>query len=1610
MKRICSLLFLTFAGGSPAFSQNTVTEGSPVPVWEQRVGSPDQPLTNPIAAWDFYGIPSASPPATCTATIFAANLNTSNLITRGAGAPASGAANSFRTTGFQNNGIATTNTDYYEVTLGASPGYTLSLSTLDARFGGTGSFYASPGVTSQYAYSLDGINFTLIGSPVTTTSLTPAQTDLTAIAALQNVASGTVVSIRYYASGQTTTGGWGFYSSAAGNYGLAIGGSVNSLASTGIFTWNQTGTGNWNEPSNWTPQRINPMSTDNLIFDNGGSCTITGVPAQSVGSLKITGNTSIVLQSEGAIVLTVAGSAGTDLEVGSGSTLSLGGVNSIHLTLGTGTTASVHGTITFASGITAANRFTANDPGSILFHNGSVFNSGPNQSGSPFGTSATTTVIFESGSTFLHQSGSNPFGASQPGSAIQFQAGSLYKVTGNVALSFSGRTYANFELDVPGVTLTATGSGAVSLDHLTLTNGTLNFNVTGNPGHSIKGNIHAAPGTSLVFNPASSGTVRLSGTVNQVISGSGTITSGTHSILEIANGNGITLSTSLTLDGGLKLTQGTMVLGSGDLILGVLSQVSGNPSAASMVAFSGTGRFKKRFSVASAFLFPVGDMTGTPEYSPATITLGESAFGPESWIGIGVVNAKYPEDPNTANFLNRYWDLTASGITPILISAQFQYLPADVTGIESQLSCVRVAPTPYSLYAPADTLQHQLNAAGVTSAGIFTGTMVSPSVFQVGGSGIYCEGGSGLPVTLSGSQLFITYRLKKNGMDSGLPVEGTGSALTWPDQTTGIYTVTATNSSGSVQMNGSAIIDLSVAVTPMVVIESSASQVCAGMPVTFTALPTNGGINPVYQWFLNNSPTGQNSPGYTYLPGDNDHISCTMTSNAGCVSENPAYSDTLTITVDSLLSAAVSITASDTMVCAGNPVTLTATPVNGGPDPAFQWVVNNLNTGTGGSAYTYYPGDHDLVYCVMTSSLACVTCNPAQSNPVLLHVNPLIPVNTVITASETGVCAGTPVTFTATPTNGGSQPQYQWRVNGMTVGPNDPQFTYIPLNGDQITCELTSNLNCVSGNPALSNTITMAVNPVLQAGITIQSSATAVCEGSYVEFTAIPTNGGTQPIYQWQVNGLNAGTNAPVFSCLPANGDVVSCNLTSNLACTTGSPATSNAVVLTVNPFIPVGVSISGSANSICQGSQVTFTAEPLNGGNVPVYQWKVNGINSGSNNAVFIYVPSNGEVITCDMIPDAVCPSSNPAQSNALAMAVQQPVPVNVSISALQTNLCPGSEAVFHATASNGGSQPAFQWLVNGVPSGSNNPDFSYFPSDNDLVSCILTSGLPCTSGNPSTSNQITLQVSPAATVSVSIAASVNPVLSGTQVIFTAIPEHGGSSPVFQWKVNGVNAGINQPVFAYVPVNNDVITCTLFSDEPCVAGNPAISNEVVMMVNCAIPMSLNISGVIGAGIDSIYRASQWITVAGDQNPLIVQNGGQVTMLTGRTILYRPGTRVETGGYLHGDIIPAMILCGAQQPALMSSVNPEQEQTTRNGNFKVYPNPTGSGFTLEITGKRPEGRILSEIRRLDGSGCLKADLTEAVSHEYDLTGLTPGLYLLKVISEKSTETIKIIKY
>jgi len=49
---------------------------------------------------------------------------------------------------------------------------------------------------------------------------------------------------------------------------------------------------------------------------------------------------------------------------------------------------------------------------------------------------------------------------------------------------------------------------------------------------------------------------------------------------------------------------------------------------------------------------------------------------------------------------------------------------------------------------------------------------------------------------------------------------------------------------------------------------------------------------------------------------------------------------------------------------------------------------------------------------------------------------------------------------------------------------------------------------------------------------------------------------------------------------------------------------------MTVNPNLPVSITIGASATIVCAGTVVDFETTQVNGGSGPTYQWKVNNTN----------------------------------------------------------------------------------------------------------------------------------------------------------------------------------------------------------------------------------------------------------------------------------------------------------------------------------------------------------------------------------------------------------------
>jgi gliding motility-associated-like protein len=116
--------------------------------------------------------------------------------------------------------------------------------------------------------------------------------------------------------------------------------------------------------------------------------------------------------------------------------------------------------------------------------------------------------------------------------------------------------------------------------------------------------------------------------------------------------------------------------------------------------------------------------------------------------------------------------------------------------------------------------------------------------------------------------------------------------------------------------------------------------------------------------------------------------------------------------------------------------------------------------------------------------------------------------------------------------------------------------------------------------------------------VAVTAANNAVCEGAQVSFHAEVTNGDAGTTYQWQVNGVNAGTNSPDFtSTTLQNNDVVNCIVTTGGGC--GVPNTGNAVTAIINPKPVITLKPD---EQILAGTTVNLN--PTVTGNIVSYKW----------------------------------------------------------------------------------------------------------------------------------------------------------------------------------------------------------------------------------------------------------------------------------------------------------------------------------------------------------------------------------------------------------------------
>jgi gliding motility-associated-like protein len=288
--------------------------------------------------------------------------------------------------------------------------------------------------------------------------------------------------------------------------------------------------------------------------------------------------------------------------------------------------------------------------------------------------------------------------------------------------------------------------------------------------------------------------------------------------------------------------------------------------------------------------------------------------------------------------------------------------------------------------------------------------------------------------------------------------------------------------------------------------------------------------------------------------------------------------------------------------CSSSTITFTAEISHGGDAPTYEWVVNGTSAGTNEATFTSQNfQQNDIVKCILKSNSECVQMKEASSNAITIQTiaQPTPSIN--ISASSIKICTGTAVTFTTSIQHGGTQPKYDWKRNNVSIGITTATFTTSEISdGDQLSCDLISDLTCATNTSARSNVIRMNVMPDVIPKLSVQADKMLICPGEPVDIRATTENAGMTPTFRWYLNNsLIEGRQPDIRIKEIKNGDMVYCTIEPASGCS--GPVKSNEI--SIGTYSLPKINLSPADTTIQWGSSVQLRTGIA--GNFESFHWE---------------------------------------------------------------------------------------------------------------------------------------------------------------------------------------------------------------------------------------------------------------------------------------------------------------------------------------------------------------------------------------------------------------------
>jgi hypothetical protein len=304
--------------------------------------------------------------------------------------------------------------------------------------------------------------------------------------------------------------------------------------------------------------------------------------------------------------------------------------------------------------------------------------------------------------------------------------------------------------------------------------------------------------------------------------------------------------------------------------------------------------------------------------------------------------------------------------------------------------------------------------------------------------------------------------------------------------------------------------------------------------------------------------------------------------------------------VTSIPNSPTGVSASQTAICSGTSISLSATCASG--------TINWYNAATGGNAlgtgnaFAQSPTVNTTYY----ASCEYGTCSSSRvaTSQVVVTNQP-----TEVSANQTAICSGTSISLSATCASGTIN-WYNAASGGTALGTGNAFSQSPTVNTIYYTsCE---NGFCSSSRVATSQVVVTSI-PNSPTGVS--ASQTAICNGISISLSATCSSG--------TINWYNSSSGGNVLGTGNAFAQSPTVNTTfyascENISCKSNRVATSQVVVTTL-PSLPTGVSVSQTA--ICSGTSISLSAT-CSSGTINWYNAATAGTLLGTGNT-FVQSPT---------------------------------------------------------------------------------------------------------------------------------------------------------------------------------------------------------------------------------------------------------------------------------------------------------------------------------------------------------------------------------------------------